>query len=266
LGGNALKKRYDEELAKSAFTKFLNMRPEQLRIKWDTVPQKFEPPDYYLFIEENRYAVEVTGITETIELNGKIYGSIGVSNSLRRFANEIEKVANRKGILAGTYVIGLSPLSDFRVRREELQLKLLEYIEQTQNIRETKLEKIVDCGFEQIDIMKLDNPENIIETVISYTPKWKGESIEELRSMLNHSLKVKTQKLSKISDPIILIILDSFNYLSVQDWKDIIEQLEVSSRFHTICLVSQQDQPSILISKEKSWISTGVSISSLDRE
>ena len=236
-----MKKRYDEELAKSAFTKFLNMRPERLRIKWAAVPQKFEPPDYYLAIEENHYAVEVTGITDTIELNGKIYGSIGVSNSLRRFANEIEKEAKNKGILAGTYVVGLSPLSDFHVRREELRLKLLEYIGKTQNVRKTEVEKIVDCGFEQIDIMKLDSTEDCIETVISYTPKWKGESIEELHSMLNHSLNVKSQKLSKINDPIILIILDSYNYLYMQDWKDIIEQLEVSSRFHTICLVSQQD-------------------------
>lgn len=235
------------------------MRPERLRIRWDTVPQQFEPPDYYLTIEGNRYAVEVTGITDKIDLNGETYESLCVSNSLHRFVDEIEKEAKSKGILAGTYVIGLSPLSDFRVRREEIRLKLLEYIEITQNMRKAKSEKVVDNGFERINIEKLDISENTIEPVMSYTPKWKGESIEELRYALNHSLNIKSQKLSKIYDPIILIFLDSFIYLDVPDWENIIEQLEISSKFHTICLVSQRDHLSILMSKEKTWISTGIS-------
>lgn len=247
-----MKKRYDEELAKSAFTKFLNAQPERYSIIWEAVPRKFEPPDYYVFIEGKRYAVEITAIFDQIELNGIEYPSIKISDSLHRFVNDIEEIAKSTGILAGEYAVGLSPLSNFPGSREELLLKLLEYIQRTRNMANAKAE-VIKLGYEDVVIQKIDNRENYVEEIISYTPKWKSESLKELNSTLSLTLQVKASKLSNICDPIILLILDAFNYLGGKDWLDIIHQLEPISEFHTICRVSTKGEAYVLKSNEKSW-------------
>lgn len=249
-----MKKRYDEELAKSAFTKFLNTRPEQYKITWVAVPQEFEPPDYYINIEGMRYAVEVTAIIDQIEINGRAYSSLDISSSLRKFIDELEAIVKSKNMLRGGYAVGLSPLSNFPDRRGELLTKLLKYIERTQDMVKADEEVIIKSGYEYVSIQKLDDKESYVGEIISFTPRYKSESLEELSASLIYTLQYKTTKLSKISGPIILLILDSFNYLKGEDWQDVICQLEPVDRFHTICRVSAQGEASVLKSSEKSWM------------
>lgn len=249
-------KRYDEEVAKSAFTTFLRVQKGQRNVGWENVPQESEPPDYYVIIGGMRYAVEITGIFDQVEVNGNRYSSIGISASLKRFVEELKTTAEKKGILTGGYAVALSPLSYFPQRREKLLLQLIDYIQRTQNMAYAEEEVIMTSGFEYVGIQKIDNQENYVEEIISYPPKWKSESIEELRSALRDRLQDKVYKLSKISEPVILLILDSFNYLDGRDWQDMVQQIEQSSRFHTICRIATPDKTFILTSNEQSWLST----------
>lgn len=249
-----MKKRYDEELAKSAFAKFLNTRPEQYKITWETVPQEFEPPDYYVNIEGMRYAVEVTAIIDQIEINGRAYSSLDISSSLRKFIDELEAMVKNKNMLRGGYAVGLSPLSNFPDRRGELLMKLLKYIERTQYMVKAEEEVIIKSGYEYVGIQKIDDKESYVGEIISYTPKYKSESLDELSTSLNSTLEDKAKKLSKINVPIILLILDSFNYLRGKDWHNIIRQLNSTLAFHTICRISSKGETAVLKSSEKSWI------------
>lgn len=249
-----MKKRYDEEIAKSAFTKFLNTRPERYTITWEAVPQEFEPPDYYINIGGMRYAVEVTAIFDQIEIDSKTYSSIEISSSLRAFIEELEARVKSKNMLTGAYAVGLSPLSNFPDRREELLTKLLNYIERTQDLVKAEEEVVIKSGYEYVSIQKIDDKENYVGEIISYTPKYKSESLEELNASLSFTLQVKATKLSRISVPIILLILDSFNYLRGKDWQDVICQLEPVDRFHTICRTSAQGEITVLKSSEMSWM------------
>ena len=49
-----------EELCKSCFDKYLREQLPDSNVVWEDVEQRYEPPDFYLTIDNAKYAVEVT--------------------------------------------------------------------------------------------------------------------------------------------------------------------------------------------------------------
>src|SRR5262245_48913710 len=62
-------KRKEEEASKMAFDQFLRTRSDNPTIIWDDVVK--DPPDYYLHLDGQKFAVEVTQIMETREINSE---------------------------------------------------------------------------------------------------------------------------------------------------------------------------------------------------
>ena len=56
-------KRADEELCKSQFDLFLKAVADPAGGTWEEVARENEPPDYYLLIDDVRFAVEVRSVS-----------------------------------------------------------------------------------------------------------------------------------------------------------------------------------------------------------
>jgi hypothetical protein len=82
---------------------------------WEEVTQQNEPPDYYLSLDNTKFAVEDTSLTELV--------SVGTSSSLshsiismffRQFVDKVESEAKAGGYLQGNYLVSFStPIDDF---------------------------------------------------------------------------------------------------------------------------------------------------------
>ena len=64
-------KREDEELCRSIFDVYLLTLFEREAIKWASVEKRHEPPDFYLELAGNKYAIEVTALIEKMRTGGK---------------------------------------------------------------------------------------------------------------------------------------------------------------------------------------------------
>lgn len=120
-------KRIDEEISKTEFDHLLKDRFGEQVSAWVEVRQEHEPPNYYVNINDCKYAVEVTSIWERLKLGGRQIPSIGISQSLSRFTDEIKEEANSKGTLLGAYVITYSPMEEFGSKKDCLKRKILEF-------------------------------------------------------------------------------------------------------------------------------------------
>lgn len=245
-------KRADEELAKKEFSLFLQNILNLHDYVWHDVSQKDEPPDFLLKLQEKLYSVEVTSIMEMIEMGGNTLSSLAVSVFIKNFVESIEKISLDMGVLNGVYVVTMSPFKDFSKQENELQNKLLSYIDSTKTFQHAQEEIIFDDGISFCSIQKLEGDKNLVAEVVDYPGKWEGESIVDLERLLREAISTKKRKLSKINGEKILLIIDSFNYLEEEHWKNIIEKIEEKSDFSIIFRASPSTRSSIIY--ENNWL------------
>ena len=239
-------KREDEELAKKEFSIFLQNKLNLHDYIWHDVSQKDEPPDFLLTIQEKLYSVEVTSIMEMIEMGGITLSSLAVSIFIKDFVESIEKIALVKGVLKGMYAVTISPFKDFSKQESELRNKLIGYIDSTKTSQHAHEEIIFDDGVSFCSIQKLGDEDDLVAEVVDYPGKWEGESIVDLKHLLSEVITTKKRKLSKISGDKILLIIDSFNYLEEEHWKNIVDSIEEKSDFCIIFRVSPSTRSSVI--------------------
>ncbi len=114
-----------------------------------------DPPDFYLTVESERFAVEVTNLIDEIEVNkedaprpsytaaevtnpideievnGKDVSRLSYTMVVDKLASEIEKESLKNGIMGGSYVLWVNgPLKDFSKHKRHIKAKALAFLEQ----------------------------------------------------------------------------------------------------------------------------------------
>ncbi len=233
-------KRLDEELCKQKFDEFLHQRNGSDMIVWEDVAQQDEPPDYILHLNNEKYAVEVTRLIETIELQPQSQSSLGVSASLSRFVKNIEQTALRDDILHGGYVVKLWPLDNFSAIQGTMFEKALEYIRKTKSLETAPAIILLRQNWKKCSIQKLGNKKNYVGEAIIYEAKWEGEANQELCLIMGAAITEKRYKLRNIVIPKILLLLDSYGYTHITGniWQDCLSKNKDVQWFHTIFVVT----------------------------
>lgn len=102
-------KRGDEEICKTQFEAFLKRFFTVSQIIWKEVAQQDEPPDYYLLLDDTKFAVEVTTLMEKVPVGTSTSLPCGeIRNILHQFVREVESVAKTRGYLQGNYCVFFS--------------------------------------------------------------------------------------------------------------------------------------------------------------
>jgi hypothetical protein len=248
-------KRKDEEFCKSQFNDLILQLglgvPEHIR--WEEVQQADEPPDYYLWLKEQRYAVEITSVIDLIPTKPRPQPSLGISSALSRLVDEVEREAQRQGILNGAYAVSLEPLDNFDMVKPAIIKGLLQYIVDTQHIPKASSRIVFENEGQDCTIEKLHHDKDYVAEAISYPAKWEGEAATELCAGLKSILQTKKRKLKDITYPVVLILLDVYHYSANRIWKDCLDQIEVRYAFHTICKVGGGRDSSILFTQSSEW-------------
>ena len=253
-------KRADEELCKSQFDLFLKAVADPAGGTWEEVAQGNEPPDYYLLLDDVRFAVEVTTLMEKVSVGTSSLLPRGVIHRiLKRFVDTVQSVARADGFLQGNYLVSFpTPIDDFANIQDSLQEALLEYIRRNAGLNTAPQEIVFErkipqqrpqrCGIQKVN----SNRDQVLMGGAMWF-KWEGEVSQDVCQLLNHSLDVKASKLKDIADPWILLLLDSYVFADPGDYRESVSNLAAVGVFHTVFIVQGREQAFILHTKDSNW-------------
>jgi hypothetical protein len=179
--------REDEEHCRNAFDTFLKQRYQAGDITW-TTGDRNKPPDYFLQLRCNKYAVEVTSVLEKATLGNKIIDNLEIDKSINRFIEDIQKDAIEEGILKGAYIVRYKPIRDFGNQKQVIAKRIRDYLRHTQNVSSAPAENIAGEGHLNWYIYKLKSDKSYLSRTTS-DAKWKGEVEDELCNLINITLE-----------------------------------------------------------------------------
>lgn len=242
--------RKDEEHCKNAFDTFLRLHYTDNDIIWSDGD---EPPDFYLELCGTEFAVEVTSILEEVALGNRTVAHFEIDASVKMFIDDIREDAIRRGILKGAYIVNYKPIRDFGKQKQAISVRIMDYLQRTQNVTSAPKENIVGKGHLRWYICKVHS-ENTHLTRTTGDARWEVEAADELCDLLNKALETKAEKLKIISLPKILLLNDRFPWIDADEWRQYLAKLRFVDNFHTIFLVSKKSSNSIFHSVESSWL------------
>lgn len=264
MAGKVSMKRADEELCKSQFDMFLKAFVDLGEVTWEEVAQKNEPPDYYLLLDDVRFAVEVTTLMEKVSVGTSSLLPRGVIHQfLKRFVDTVQSVARADGCLQGNYLVSFpTPIDGFADVQDSLREALLEYIRRNAGLNTAPQEIVFERRIPQqrpqrCGIQKVNSDRDQIVMGGPMWFKWEGEVSQDVCRLLNHRLDDKASKLKDIADPWILLLLDSYVFADAGFYQGCVSDLAAVSAFHTVFIVQGREQAFILHTKDSNWQGRG---------
>lgn len=254
-------KRDDEEFCKAQFDTFVKRFFAPSQVTWHEVAQQHEPPDYYLLLDNTKYAVEVTTLVESVRVGtSSQMPPSAVHRFLEQFVDAVEEAAKTEGYLRGYYLVEFTaPIDDFTVVREGIRDGLLEYIRTTSGLesapREKVFERIVSQRMpQQCWIRKVGSRPSKVKGGGPVWTKWEGEAAEEICGLLGKSLSGKAGKLKDVGDPIVLLLLDEYRLADRHMFEGCVRCLPWLAHFHTVFVVQGRESAFLLHSQNPDWL------------
>ncbi|MGD0992904.1 MAG: hypothetical protein ABR998_10575 [Gemmatimonadales bacterium] len=242
--------RLDEQFAVRAFDGFLD--------KVGSAPALWspgdEPPDRYLTVHGEKFAVEITEVMESVHLGNGSMPDRGVNAALLRFASEVESEAIKQRILSGQYLMSLEPIPRMAVHRDRLLTAALEYIGET--VRLDVAEDALLESFENGAMIHIKKVSPKGQAVLHMTgpadAKWGGQIMHDISTLVPAAIALKSAKLANISLPKILLLIDGYVYARAEEWEASVNWAGRHS-FHTIARVHSERQCQVLFSRDARW-------------
>ena len=245
-------KRNDEKFCRDAFDSFLSERSNTQPYFWGEILDINEPPDYLLNFHGKQYAVEVTAIVGRIHLSNKSKPSPEVFTALRYFAEKCTKEAIDKGCLKGAYVLNLMAVDEFKQATTVARPLILDYLEKTIVAKKFEEQQVFQERGRRWTIRKYGNRKNYLGYTLGQDGTWEGQISKDLESLFNSRVQDKVKKLSNVTMPKILLLLDQFFLSDENEWLSLINQPQED--FHTIARISDDGKCQILFSCESDWL------------
>jgi hypothetical protein len=248
-----MKRKY-EEITKIEFDRLVKSIFPNASLVWHDVPQHIEPPDWYLTLDKNLYAVEATSVVDFLSFTFENRLSvINISTTLFAFIKEIEKSAKEEGILSGAYIVSLCPIPNFSANRKAIASHLLNYIRQTKTLQSAPEHTLGYVRHQRLSIIKEHDNKDYVYAAISMGAKWEGEAQQALLQSVSKAISEKAHKLRNVSEPFILLLLDGFQYSFMTDWTSVIASCPDRFHFSCICRISPPDSSVIVWAKSAEW-------------
>lgn len=236
-----------EEYCKKSFQKFLNYRFNIKNTIWEVGD---EPPDYYLIIDNRKYAVEVTTIMDEVSLNNKKFPRLTISSALYDLTKKIEQESSEKNHLNGGYVVLFkNPVSNLKEYKDKIKEYAINFIRDTKEEKETRINEIFEKGKEKISIIKLTNERNFVDIGGPARANWHSEAMKEAQKILKERINTKSKKLLEIQMYKILLLLNQHLFLDLEDYRELYIDASFKQKFHTIFIVQSEEKGYLLYSQ-----------------
>jgi len=255
--GGIIPSRREQFCAKS-FTRFLCDDAESPLPCWKLGE---DPPDFYLFLGEDAFAVEVTStqVLRQPKLGAEPIIEETFRHSHSRIAHDLERMSDARGF-SGRYILSFDqPIASRRysIVRKDLLDELVNAVGRSQNSSETSSQDIL-----------LDNTllcwlfrggEGRMKVHVATGDDASTES-PEFRAFVGEILqRAIAQKKSKleakaISHPLILLLLNTYSFAVRSDYMSALDSIPERHAFHSIFLVAGDGAGQMLQSRRKKWM------------
>ena len=244
--------RLDEEYARESFSRFLSARVGGAKLLWRAGAN---PPDYEVTIGSIAYPVEVTRVTDRVELDGRVFTEPHVQAALMDFKDELKQLAQAQSLISGAFVLGLDGIGDLSQRRPELMVRAISYMKRSQLHQSFPEETLLDTTSAHWTIEKAHSELHYVGATWSTSGKgkWGGEIREELPLLIRERVEEKVKKLSHLAHPSILLLVDQYNFGEEGVWMDSVPR-DLVSWFHTVARIHGDHDCQILHSSEPAWL------------
>ncbi len=245
-----------EEYCKDSFDRYLKKTALASTIVWKEVEQKDEPPEFYLFVNGVKYAVEVTIMLQKVDVGAKKRLPVLVVRRLMAqfVVDEVEAVARENSCLQGSYLVSFSkPITDFANLKGMIQSELLSYISMTQAVSKAPPKVVYERSRQKCVIEKLHNDENKVIMGGPFISRWKNEALVEAKQLLDNRLDEKQHRLRNVPYPKILLLHNKYYFADLEAYKACISKAPSLSSFHTVFIVESNSEGQVLYSQEPTW-------------
>lgn len=243
-----------EEHCKAAFQNFLVNHLDYHEIVWEDVNPQEEPPDYYLWLDETQYAIEVTTLMEKVEIGKQKLPFHSVLASFNDLVDKVKEDATKNNTLHGVYVVRFTkPIDNFSKLRNQLHQVLLSYVQDTQSVTSTLEKLIFKCGRQKVFIKKLNDQKSNIHRFGPTGGKWEGDIIEDISKLIEERIRTKQEKLKDIHTPVILLLYDAYLFADLVMYNECLENIINLSTFHSLFLIQNDELAIILYSENPDW-------------
>jgi len=219
-----------EEWCRNEFDSWLRKHHPGARIIWQDEPN--DPPDFWLTLNGNRYAVEVTRILDQQER--------GDTAALCRLVDEAESEALQAGELTGTYIV----VFDGRIHnlgkvRNALKARFREFVRLTAARRKVPSTPIEIKGRVLCSIEKLSQHRSVLGFAggADKSGSWEGEIRQELSGILQQSLAAKSAIAIKLNVPMIIVLYDVFALATRREFIKCLQAIPDAKMFHMVYVV-----------------------------
>ncbi len=213
-----------------------------------------QPPDFFLTVDGQRFAVEVTQVMESLELGGLSITSRGAIDALQRAVAELRSAAKKVDLLRGFYHIHVCAIPNLRACLPQIQGRVFHYLTETANRRTAEPERIYDGKRDRHwTIRKLhDVGGDLVESMSIGDASWQAEIREELTQLLASAISIKASKPVNVSCARILLLVDAYHCGEADDWRRTALPASAAS-FHTIARVYHDHACQVLTSMNGGW-------------
>ena len=227
-----------EIICQTIFNQYLASKCTSSIIKWFDGD---EPPDYYLTVNGESYAVEVTALIERIN-SGLGEKSINtISHSLQRMVDEAEHEADLRGDLNGRYTVYLlEPVERFAKLRVSITKKIIEYVRATKSADSLPQEVLLwQNGRTCVAIAKSASQPSMIDSFdcIEGSDGWLEELKATAYKLLQTAVNVKSRKMSHLDLPKILILDNQYLLADIDYYSACVSEVKGLDAFSVVFVV-----------------------------
>ena len=222
-----------EEFCRDEFDRWLKGQYPKVSVSWK---DGFEPPDFWLILNDQEYAVEITRLVDERDRR--------VTASLWHIVDNAEVKAREANNFFGTYVVRFTgPIKTFKNWRNTLKDKIFEYVRQTVLLQTHSGENIVVNDQTLCHIQKLDPGGATIGcTGPNNGGGWEEDIRRDLRVLLKEAFSKKTKKLNKINHPKVLVLYDLYWFAKRNIFIECVQSADQINQFHTVYVVQDKNR------------------------
>ena len=218
--------RDDEEQCREALSRLLQQRG--IKDLWTEC--RPDPPDWFLEVGNQVFAVEATSIHGTTNLGGREHTWVQLCNELRRFAKNVLSEVEARVHVPGWFTVDFPAIPRIKNHRDAIVQALVDYFE-----RYGSSPSPLGCHavfrFErrEVAVYRLTATGSALDSRVLPTGAVISRLDNQLSTILPRTISTKAWKMRNISHPAILVILDEYGFQrSVEEWRTYLPA-EVSS-------------------------------------
>ena len=207
-------KRKDEEFAREAVSRYLARNDDNRNMVW--TPS--EAPDWILTLNGEELGVEVTWVSDFVELDRKRYPSRGVFATMGRWidslAADLEKSEDID--VDGLYIVSMRPFARLREESANQRALITEYIQETNSLPKAAGMQLLGGWW----IRKWDRSCNLLSySIRTGGGGWESEVRERLQLLVAAAIKRKERLVESMEHPLVLALVDDYHFADTEMWR-----------------------------------------------